>query len=222
MLALPVLIFLGLDPVLANGTNRVAIALQCVAAVGAFRRHALSDVGSSLRLASLTLPGAVIGAWSAVQIPGVWFQRILAVVIVLGVLGMLLPIEREDVGTTLTPTRIGPMAALLMFGTGFYGGFIQAGVGVILMLVLHRALALNLVHVNVHKVFIVGLYTLPALAVFAWLGQVAWGVGLTLAVGNSLGALAGTRLTVHGGERLIRATVGVVLLAMAVKLVVGR
>ena len=106
-----------------------------------------------------------------------------------------------------------------MVGTGFYGGFIQAGVGFILMAVLHGVLGLDLVRVNMHKVFIVGLYTLAALLIFAIKGQVLWSAGLVLAVGNALGGWIATRLALKKGEGLIRWILYVTLLVMAIKLV---
>jgi hypothetical protein len=110
-------------------------------------------------------------------------------------------------------------AHVLMVVAGFYGGFIQAGVGFILMAILHRVLGLDLVRVNMHKVFIVGVYTLVALAIFAYRGNVVWFAGLFLAVGNSVGAWVATHFAVKKGERIIRIVLYVALIAMVVKLV---
>ena len=81
-----------------------------------------------------------------------------------------------------------------MFGIGLYGGFIQVGVGVLFIVVLYRLLKIDLTQVNVFKVFIVLMYTLPALAVFVFDGQVRWAYGLVLAVGNMSGAFLGARV----------------------------
>ena len=113
-------------------------------------------------------------------------------------------------------------AHVLMAAAGVYGGFIQAGVGFIIMAILHRVLGLDLVRVNMHKVFIVGVYTIAALTIFAWRGNVVWVAGLFLAVGNSVGALVGTHLAVKKGERIIRIVLYVALIAMVVKLVLAR
>jgi uncharacterized membrane protein YfcA len=105
-----------------------------------------------------------------------------------------------------------------MVVVGFYGGFIQAGVGFLLMAALSRVIGLDLVRVNMHKVFIVGFFTLAALIIFAARGQVLWIPGLALAVGNSIGGWIGSQLSVLKGERWIRNTLYVALFLMAIKL----
>jgi uncharacterized membrane protein YfcA len=106
----------------------------------------------------------------------------------------------------------------VMMAIGFYGGFIQIGVGFILMAALFHILHLNLIHVNMHKVFIVFIYTLPALFIFALSGNVNWGYGLMLAAGTSCGAWWGARIAVKGGEKIIRFLLGLAILLMALKL----
>jgi len=70
-----------------------------------------------------------------------------------------------------------------------------------------------------HKVFIVLVYTVPALIVFAVSGNVIWWIGLVLAAGNSLGAWLATHLAVKKGEKFIRIVLFIAMLAMAVKLI---
>jgi uncharacterized membrane protein YfcA len=59
-ITLPMLIFLGLDSPLANGTNRLAVFVQCIATVISFRRENYSDLKTSMRLAACALPGAIL------------------------------------------------------------------------------------------------------------------------------------------------------------------
>ena len=76
-LTLPALIFLGLDGAAANGTNRVGILIQSLFATLSFRKEKITGLNLSLRLAALTIPGAVLGAAVAVRISDAWFERIL-------------------------------------------------------------------------------------------------------------------------------------------------
>jgi hypothetical protein len=108
-----------------------------------------------------------------------------------------------------------------MLAVGLYGGFIQAGVGFLIMPVLRRSLHLDLVRVNAHKVLIVGVYTVPALALFALHRQVHWPSGLSLAAGSILGAELATRVQISRGEGPIRIIFAIAVVAMAVKLLVG-
>lgn len=216
LLTLPILLFLGFPAALANGTNRVAILAQNVTAVASFRRQGLSDVRTGAWLALLTLPGAVAGAIFAIRISEAAFRTILAAVLVLAVWGLFAP--RRGGREVDSPLRR-MLGGIAFVGIGFYGGFIQAGVGFLLMAALYSLLAVDLVRVNMYKVFIVLVYTLPALTVFVWSGNVDWSSGLVLAVGNSVGALVATRVSVKGGERPIRVVLAVALLLMAGRLV---
>ena len=86
LLTMPVLIFLGLPPAVANGTNRVAILAQNIFGVAGFKSKGVSAFPYSIWLAISALLGAIIGAWIAVDIRDDLFNKILAVVIVIAVI----------------------------------------------------------------------------------------------------------------------------------------
>ncbi len=218
-LTLPALIFLGLDSALANGTNRIAIFIQNVFAILSFRQQRMHQFRMSLKLALWTLPGSVLGALAAIKISDLWFQRILAVVLVGVVISLLLPPRYSENAGEKVLREKNWLVYPALFAIGFYGGFIQVGVGFLLMAALFHLFIPNLVYVNMHKVFIVFIYTIPALAIFIFSGNVDWLLGLSLAAGNSTGAWWAARLSVKKGEKLIRFVLLVALLIMAIKLV---
>jgi uncharacterized membrane protein YfcA len=219
LISLPILIFLGLDPATANGTNRVAILVQNITAVSSFRNQGYSAIRQSVGLALCTIPGAVVGAVAAVVIDPIVFKRILGMVLAAAVILIL----RRTPSPTGDDARAGRpvLAHLAMVGVGFWGGFIQAGVGFLIMPILYQLLKLDLVRVNMHKVFIVGVFTIPALLVFAFSGNVWWLGGLALAVGNASGASIATRVTITHGDTAIRAIFVAAVIAMALKLFIG-
>ena len=219
LITLPLLIFLGLPVAAANGTNRVAILVQNLVAVGSFRRQGYSDFRAGFAFGAATIPGAIAGAFVAVRVGEATFRALLAAVLALAMFGMLFPKRRKE-GDGAPPDRARVSAFLGFFGIGFYGGFIQAGVGFLLMLVLHQLLRIDLVRTNMYKVLIILIFSLPALAVFVGTGNVVWVIAVALAAGNALGAIVATRVSVKGGERPIRIVLGVALLMMAVKLVI--
>ncbi|MDR5876359.1 sulfite exporter TauE/SafE family protein [Halomonas sp. CUBES01] len=187
MLALPLLMFLGLPTQEANGTNRVAIVLQSVSAIGNFRRAGASHLGLSLRLSVPAVVGSLVGAWLALQVSDALFEAILIAVMAGSAVLMLLPQPKLDT-RPLTADRLTPVIYLAMFVIGIYGGFIQVGVGVLFIIVLYRLLKIDLAQVNVFKVLIILVYSLPALALFMWFDQVRWHYGLLLALGSMTGA----------------------------------
>jgi uncharacterized membrane protein YfcA len=215
MISLPVLIFVGLDPVTANGTNRIAIVAQNATAVAGFQRQRVNDYPLSLRLAAAAVPGALLGAWLASRFSSAAFKDVLAAVLVASVIALFLP-QRRDAGGTGSAHPLALYPA--MFAIGLYGGFIQVGVGFLFMLGIQRLLRLDLVRVNVHKVLIVLLYTIPALLIFVWMGKVNWPLGLALGAGNASGAWVATYFAVRGGEHWIKVVVAVVVVVMAIKL----
>ncbi len=218
LLTLPVLLFLGLPAAVANGTNRVAILVQNIVAVDGFRRSGHLPLKIALVCAPTALLGSVLGAELAVGIGDEAFRRILAGVILM-VCGVMVidPARRFRFDArTLTRARIIALAGTF-FVIGFYGGFIQAGVGFLIItgLLVH---GMDLVRINAVKVFVVGLFTITALVVFVAHGQVDWSLGAALAAGNALGGWLGTRLAVTKGHAWIRKLVLVVAVLFAVRL----
>lgn len=215
-LTLPVLIFLGLDPSVANGTNRVAILFQNVSAVYAFKKDKFYELKNSLILSALTLPGAIIGAVTAVSISDKLFETILGVIMIFIIITMLLPKKKMD--KTSSDFAIDWKIIVAMIVVGFYGAFLQVGVGFLLMAAFQYLMKLDLIRVNMHKVFVVFVFTLPALLVFVLTDNVNWFFGLTLSAGNAFGGWWGAKLSVKKGEKLIKFVLIVAILIMALKL----
>lgn len=221
MLTLPLLMFLGLSPQAANGTNRVSIVLQSVAAVVSFLRAGARHVALSLRLSVPAVIGSLLGAWLALQVSDALFEAILISVMAGAAVLMLLPQPRLDT-RPLSVERLTPAVYLAMFVIGLYGGFIQVGVGVLFIVVLYRMLKIDLGQVNVFKVLIVLVYSLPALAVFLYHDQVRWGYGLVLAAGSMLGAWLGVKVNMSPrGALWVKWLTLAVIVAIILKLLLG-
>lgn len=219
MLTLPLLMFLGLPPQMANGTNRVAVTLQSVSAVSGFRRMGHGNLAVSLHLAIPAVLGSLLGAWVATRVPDAVFEFVLVAAMIGASAFMLLPQPKLDT-RPLTPERLGPGIYLTMFLIGMYGGFIQVGVGVLFIVVLYRILKIDLPQVNVLKVFIVMMYTLPALAIFAFSDQVRWEMGLVLALGNMTGAQVAVKVNLGArGAQWVKWITLTVVAAILIKLI---
>jgi len=215
-LTLPTLIFLGLDSALANGTNRISILIQSFTAVSSFKKEKYSDFTLSLKIAWLTLPGSIVGSLLVINLSDEVFEKVLGAVMIGIVLSMVIP--RKKVLEIENNSNVTWPVYLAMFFIGFYGGFIQVGVGFILMAVLQYLMKLNLVLVNMHKVFIVMIFTVPATIVFIATGNIDWPMALVLAAGNSLGAWWAAKFAVKKGEKLIRVVLITAILIMSLKL----
>ena len=165
LLSVPVMVFLGLPGPVANGTNRIAIIAQNIFAVGSFFRQGFSDFRLSATLAAAASVGAFFGAQLGVRLEGVWFDRTLAAVMIVVLIIMATGDDKKSDGAPGEPRNL-VLGHILMIGAGFWGGFIQVGVGFLLMPILYRVMGLDLVRVNMHKVFIALMFSIVALAVF--------------------------------------------------------
>ncbi|PLX85779.1 MAG: integrase [Desulfuromonas sp.] len=219
LLTLPVLIFMGLPASVANGTNRIAVLCQNVVAVSSFKSKGVFPARLALLCSVPALLGSILGAQLAVDISDQLFRQLLGAIMI-GVLILMAidPSKRFRFHEQhMTPLRT---AALVIgfFCIGIYGGFIQAGVGLIMIPAL-LLMGLDLVRINAVKVFVILFFTVTALAVFIWHGQIDWTLGIALALGNSLGGWIGTHLAVKKGHDWIRKVVFAVVTLFAVKLI---
>jgi uncharacterized protein len=219
LLTLPILIFLGLPTAVANGTNRIGLIAQCLSAVAGFKKKGVSNFKLSFLLSLPAISGAVLGSLIAVDISDILFKRVLAIIMLL-VLGFILwnPRQGSDGSSGSLGRKQLITTMIVFFFIGIYGGFIQVGVGFIIIAALTTFTGLNLVETNSHKVFIVGVYLVFSLIVFAFNDKVCWSIGLYLAAGMGLGGWIGSHWAVDKGERWIRWVLTVCVIAMVIKL----
>ena len=205
MLTLPLLMFLGLPANVANGTNRIAILLQNLIGVNTFRQKKVLDIKADYKLAVPAVAGSVIGALFAVEIDPLLLKKIIAGLMVAMFFIVVLKPEiwvKEHAGAAAAkPTAL---QYIIFFFIGFYGGFIQIGVGFFLLAGLVLGSGFDLVKANAVKVLIILLYTIFSLAVYFFNKQVDIFAGLILAAGNMGGAWLGANFAVKGGAKYVR------------------
>jgi uncharacterized membrane protein YfcA len=219
-LTVPLLILVGLPPTIANGTNRVAVFAQCVAAVGGFRQENVPGVGFALSLLPAALIGSWLGAWLATSVSDAFFGRAFGLVMLLA-LPIILWNPRPRRGPDGSMRASGfslPLQLSVYFGIGLYGGAFQAGIGIPLLLALVGASGLDLVRANSVKVAVVAALTLVALLQFVYADRVLWGYGLVLAIGSSAGGYAASRFGARVGDRLIRPVLTITVIILALRL----
>ncbi len=216
-LTLPLLLFLGLPASVANGTNRVGVLSQNISAVVGFHRHRVLPVNWALKVSVPAVVGAGIGVWAALNVPDIAFRRILSIVMLVMTLGTLLHKSMKG-APRAEPQRPWHWTMIIgFFVTGLYGGFLQAGVGFLLLAVTSLA-GLDLVRGNAVKVFTVMLLTTLSLAVFAGTGHVDWPAGIALGLGNLLGGVVGVRVAVLKGHKWLEHVVTFTVVVFAILL----
>lgn len=218
MLSVPVLIFMGLPPAVANGTNRIALMVEGIIAVTTFRSKGYFDLRLSLLLGLPALTGSILGAGLAINTPDRIFNKIIAaVMLVVMVLIMWQPQKRIHAASKTLDKKRMIAAIISFFFIGVYGGFIQLGIGFIMIAALSLIFGMSLVKINSIKMFVGLIYMISSFLVFVVSGKVDWGTGLVLAVGNGAGAWLGSNFTVAGGEKWVK-----IMLFVAVAFMSGR
>lgn len=202
-LTLPALMVMGLPADVANATNRVGVLLQSLTGVRDFDQHGQlprADLWSVLRPA---LMGSAFGAVGAAFAPVAYLKPVLLLVMVgMALIILISPsVIAPPPGTAVRHVNDSPKAFWGLFAAGVYGGFVQAGVGFVLIATLAGTLRYDLVKTNALKVLCGAALTIVALAVFIWQDLVAWVPGLILGVGSIIGAKIGVRLALKASQR---------------------
>lgn len=221
LISLPALIFVGLPSAVANGTNRIALMAQNIVAIEYFRQKGFFYPKLSIMLGIPAVLGSIVGAKFAISLSDEMFNRVLAYVMLTVLVLIIWRPEKKFLKSGEQEKLEGLRlvgAALAFFGVGFYGGFIQAGVGFIIIASLALITGMSLVKINSLKVFISIIYMLSSLLVFVFSGKVDWLLGIVLAAGNAIGAYLGGVFSVRKGDKWIRVFLVVTVLILSAKL----
>lgn len=205
LLTLPILIFLGLPSSVANGTNRIAIMMTAFSANMGFKSKGISTFPYSAYTGSCALVGSIIGAHIAIDLNDEAFNKILSIIMIIVILIIVFKpkIISDKLSVRLTGKHL-RISCVVFFFVGVYGGFVNAGIGFVIMLFLHFYNRMNLVRVNATKVVIVLVYTLGAFLTFVFNDLVDYSYGFCLAIGAVIGGWNASRFAVKKGEKVIK------------------
>lgn len=199
VVTLSLLLFLGLDPRVANGTNRLGAITQTGTALLTFGNG--GKVGALTRrmkwVLLVTLAGALIGAKVATDIDKDLLERVIGALMVV-MLGVILVNPKRWLREASEVVRIHtPLTLILFFGIGFYAGFIQMGMGILFLALLVLRTHFSLVDANIIKLILVFALIVPVTVIFLMAGQINWPLGITLAIGQSIGAWFAARFALQ-------------------------
>lgn len=201
IITLPMLILMGLPAGLANGTNRIGVFFQSLSSFIAYREK-YKEFKLSLIFGLLTIPGAIAGALISISLSNALYEKILAAVIIL--IGVYLVLPNKQLEETESVVKFNVLNVAILLLIGFYGGFMQVGVGFIILAFLQGVMKMDLMRANSHKVFMAFAFTVPSLTIFILAGEVHYLNGLILAVGTSLGAWISSKMAIKKGEKFIK------------------
>lgn len=218
-ISLSVLMLMGLSPAMANGTNRIGIAIQNIVGVGSFKQQGVLDTKKGLLLAIPATIGSILGAFIAVDLNEGIFEKAMAVILLVMLAFILFnPEKLIKEQTALVNKTLSWKQYVLFFFIGIYGGFIHIGIGYFLLASLIMGAGYELVKANAVKVLIVLLYTPFSLVVFIWYDMIDYKMGFTLAIGTAIGALIASRMAVKRGAGFVRWVIVVIIILTAAHL----
>jgi uncharacterized protein len=215
ILVLGLMTMMGVEPSVANATNRVGVLISTASGAAAYKSGKYTELKESLKLSLWTMPGAIAGAFYSVNINSKTFEHMIAAVMLFILVTLFLPKRTENENPA-------PFLKLFFYPSliivGFYGGFIQAGVGFLIMGSLRHLGNMELMRMNMHRVFIVLLFTIPAIVVFLYSGKINWLYALVLSAGSGLGSWITIKLALKKGAKVVKYGLAAAIVLMAGKL----
>ena len=178
---------IGLPGNIANGTNRIGIVAQTIASTYAFHKKGILEIAKNKHIIILTIIGAIAGVIVATRISNEVFVQVFRYLMVVMLFVILVKPARwlrETDGNIQIPWII---SIPLFLAIGFYGGFIQMGMGIFFLAIMVLGAKYSLMDSNVVKALIVAIYTAIVLAIFHYKGLVDWKVGGVMAIGQTFG-----------------------------------
>lgn len=194
---LPLLVFMGLSPIVANATNRVPVVVAAFIATISFLRAKVIDWKIAIKILIPTVLGSIVGAEFVDTLPQENIKLLISVAVLLAFLLLfsglkkILQKEFEEVA------RVRLIENIILFLVGFWLGLIVLDGATYLLLALIVFVRLPLVKANAYKNLVLFVTSAIALSVFARNGEVNWEIGGIMAVGAVLGGLIGARFALN-------------------------
>ncbi|MCR2827838.1 sulfite exporter TauE/SafE family protein [Microbacterium sp. zg.Y909] len=208
LVTFPALLALGYPPVIANVTNTVAALPGYVGGAWGYRRELAGQRRRIIALSIVTVIGALVGstlllAGDESTFTAVVPWLVLASTLLLAAQPYLsaLVARRTEAAAASTP-RAEPLrwAGVGQLGVAVYGGYFNAGLGIMMLGVLGVALRESLQRLNALKSVLSVVASAVSLVFFAVFAEVSWPAAGIMAVsgllGGWLGAAVGRRLPV--------------------------
>jgi uncharacterized membrane protein YfcA len=153
-----------------------------------YYRNGKLDLAGSKWLIIFVFIGAMLGVPLAVSISADQFKTIFKYLLLIILLAVLINPKRwihdhkEHLNLPIWKT------ALIYIPLGFYGGFIQMGMGIVFLSVAVLVSHYTMIKANALKLFVILSYTVMSIAIFQYSGLINWEIGALLAIGQATGA----------------------------------
>ena len=219
LLTFPVLVWLGVPPIMANATATMTALPGYIGSAWAYRRDIRAE--GSLRLGSILLIaalGGLAGAGLLLITPGDAFVGIVPWLLLTATL-LFAAGPRLVAVVRARGWSVGPaLSAAALFLVAAYGGYFNGGLGIMLLAVFGLIGFQNLHGMNGLKNLLSALLSLVSVATYATAGLIAWEPATILALATTLGGYIGAqqarRIGNTGYLRALIVCIGAILTAV--------
>jgi uncharacterized membrane protein YfcA len=205
----PALLAAGVPPVAANASNSLAIwpghALALLSYGDELGRHR-----SALpRLMAAAVAGGALGGWLMVHSTDRYFMQAVPCLLLFATLAFAFKRQMLSFSHRLFSARHGkgPLAVVLTFALGVYGGYFNAGLGIMLLATLTLSGIEDVHELNGVKNLLATGITTISLTLLVASGVIAWVPAMVTLVGAVFGGVLGGRLARRIPQRWLEGTV---------------
>jgi uncharacterized membrane protein YfcA len=217
LIALPVLLSFGLDPQHALGTNKLQATFGAGSAAWHYAQAGTVALKDCTRAFAFSLAGAAIGALVVQKVDPSFLKQAIPILLIAVAMYTLL---KPQLGEKDLHSRMSRGWFDLIFGLviGFYDGFFGPGTGTFWTVAFMLGLGFNLARATGYAKVVNFASNLSSLAFFLLGRNVYFVEGLTMGVGQLVGARIGSRMVIARGTRFVRPIFITVVFALALKL----
>lgn len=217
LISFPLLILLGLPVSVANGTNKLGLVFGGLAGGINFLHKGEIDIKEILPLIPVSLVGVFIGSKLSIDIDEKLYVSIISIIMVLVLIVVVVKPQRFIQGERIRANKI---SLIIIFSLiGFYAGFIQIGMGYLVIIALSLATDFTMLKITAYKVLIAGaVFVTTSAVIFIFYGKVVFAFGLSLGVGNALGAYIGSNMAIKNGDKIFKPILVLAVIGMSIKL----
>jgi len=219
LLTLPALLWAGLPPHLALGTNKGQSVFGSFASLTRYARGGLVDRDRAILAFPAGLVGSLAGAALVLAVPPASLRPI--IVVLLAAAALFIGLRRPSPAAgpaALTPRGAAVRTVLLAVAVGGYDGFFGPGTGTFLIVGFVALLGDGPARASAEAKVVNFASNLAAVALFAARGVVVWEIALPMAAGQLAGGWLGAHLALRRGDVLVRRAVVLTALAVAARL----
>lgn len=204
MITMPLLLLSGINPLQALATNKLQACFGSFTGAAHYYKQGLVDMGRSRACILIAVVFSAVGTGVAQIISADMLGRILPfAMMLLGAYFLLSPAVSDEDRACKPRALLYSSCAV----ASLYGGFIGVGIGSFILAMLVGLAGYGLSKALAHSRWIVFSINLTSTALFILGGQILWGLGILMCVGQMIGASLGAKLAIKHGARLIRPVV---------------